>query len=42
MDEIRFIVTAYSLAGILVASLCIATWLRARRINARLNEKNNG
>lgn len=40
MNESNFIIAAYAIAGILIASLCIVTWLRARRTNARLHEKN--
>lgn len=41
MNDMTFIIAAYALAGTLLATLCVTTWLRARRTNARLNQKNH-
>ena len=37
MDQQPFIVTAYAICLGLLAALCLATWLRARRIRKQLD-----
>lgn len=37
MDQQTFIVTAYAICACLLAALCLATWLRARRVTKQLD-----
>lgn len=39
MNEPLFIITAYAITGLLLAALCVATWLRARRANLQLRDR---
>jgi len=39
MNEHAFILGAYTITGLLVVGVCVATWLRARRVSHKLTER---